>query len=382
MGGRFSVVLGALAALGLVAACGGQSIRRSGGDSGEGGEGNAGTGGSNGARDSGPKGGTTSTGGSASSNGGTGARDKPPPLVGGATGAGATSGSGNDTSGGTSPGSGGGTAAGGSGGSIPVGCADPTRIPLVPDETGWIQLGSTCDSIGVQGGWFAFADSYGDATCTLRGKHMGSECARVNTPNLHAESFPNQSGEMHTAGVAEQVLPCVAGITTAGCPDHDWANMWGAGIGFDLNHAPPSDVELVRQPWNATHVLATGIEFTLDSETLPGLRVEFPMTLTDAECDAASPPLPHGSTTDDHTAGAPYWGAQARGDGVYPPSPIVLGVNQIRWEDVQAPKLGTYTFDPSRLLGVRFHVPTSSATSAPYDFTISDVAVHRAVPLD
>lgn len=394
------MVFGALAAVAVCAACGGQSIRRGDGDSGASGEGNAGSGGSNGARDgSGPKGGTTSTGGGASSSGGSGARDKPPPLDGGATGvgavgAGATSGTANGTGGGTSPGgggtparggSGGTSAAGGSSGSIAVGgssgCANPTRIPLVPDPTGWIDSSTLCDGIGVQGSWFAFGDQYGEAKCLKVGLHMPSECAFIAQPDPNAAAFPNMNGFMHTTGTADKVLPCPGTLTTAGCPNFDYQNMWGAGIGFDLD-ADPAELGGVRHTWNALQAIANGIEFTIDQVPVSGLRVEFPMALTDAECDLASPPLPHGSTTDDHTAGAPYWGAQSRGDGMYPNSPVVAGVNQILWGDIESPKVAAFVFDPARLIGVRFHVPASSTSSVAYDFTISNVTVLRSVPLD
>jgi len=390
MGGRFTLVLGALAAFVLSAACGGQSIRRADGDdaSGTGGGGHAGSG----ARDAGgATGGTTSSGGNASSSGGTGARDnKPPPALGGATGAGATSGSGNDTggtsAGGTTPASGGTTAAGGSGGGVAVGggtsCADPTRIPLPPDATGWIDPSALCDTIGVQGSWYVFGDQYGDATCLKPGLHMPAECAVITTPDPFADAFPNVNGAMHTAGVVEQILPCPAGLMTSGCPSNDYANMWGAGIGFDLN-ADPAELGGARHVWNAAQSLVYGIEFTIKGAAFPPrLRVEFPMALTDEECAAASPPLPAGSTTDDLPIGAPYWEAQSGGDGTYPMSPASAGVNRLKWDEVQPPKLGYYTFDPSRLLGVRFHVPTTTSGNYSYDFTIANVVALRYIPLD
>jgi hypothetical protein len=52
---------------------------------------------------------------------------------------------------------------------------------------------------------------------------------------------------------------------------------------------------------------------------------------------------------------------------------VTAGVNTIYWADIQPPVLSAYQFDPERLLGMRFHVPTSSASAAAYDFTISDV---------
>jgi hypothetical protein len=387
MGGRFTVVLGALAALVLPAACGGQSIRRGDGESGASGEGNAGSGGSNGARDSGgPKGGTTSTAGSASSTGGSGARDnEPPPVMGGATGAGATSGSAGATAGGTSPGGGGTAARGGSGGSIAIGggggCANATRIPLLPDATGWIDSSSLCDGIGVQGSWFVFGDQYGDASCLDPGNHMPSECAVILQPDPKGTIFPNMNGFMQTAGTVERILPCPSGLTTSGCPEHDYAHMWGAGIGFDLN-ADPAELGGAHHVWNAEQFLANGIEFTIQGMPMPGLRVEFAMALTDAECDAASPPLPHGSTTDDLPTGAPYWGAQSRGDHIYPNSPVLAGVNQILWDEIQPPELGYYVFDPSRLISVRFHVPPNASSSMAYGFTVSNVTVLRSLPLD
>jgi hypothetical protein len=247
-------------------------------------------------------------------------------------------------------------------------CSPSDEIPLVPDSTGWIELSGPC-SAGVQGGWFAFGDQYGNATCLDPGMHHPAECAIITTPDPSSNVFPNVNGAMHTTGVVEQILPCPPGMTTSGCPANDYANMWGAGIGFDFH----TDREGSRYVWDPAVYHVQGIRFTIDNVPLSGLRVEFPMLLHDEDAAAASPPLPPGSTTDDHPSGAPYWGAQRNGDSKFPVSPVTVGSNTIYLSEVEPPVLSAYTFDPARLFGVRFHAPAGGNASISYDFTISNV---------
>jgi len=334
-------------------------------------------------------GGTTSAGGSTTSAGGG------TTSVGGTTGA--IFGTGGTGVGGTGVGNTGGTGTGGTGGTGVIGgsggdgCgADGNRV-LVPSPTGWVDYADFCNDVGVQGTWYSYGDQYGSGprsqSCLVQGGHLPSECAYVKTPDPNNFGFPNVQGNMHTAGVAEQILPCLAGsaaatIPTSGCPGDglgggaDYSNMWGAGIGFDFNDEN-TRTGLVRSPWSPLAYGVIGIAFTIKGAPY-ALRVEFPMVLTAEEAAADFPPITSDMpTTDDHSVGAPYWGALAHGDGIFPNSPVVEGVNVVLWDSVSAPKANAYVFDVSRMLGVRFHVPTSVAAGTGYDFTISNLTFLR-----
>jgi hypothetical protein len=301
-----------------------------------------------------------------------------------------SSGDDDDAGSGGSGATGGSGTTGGSGGTGNTDCMPGGNTKLVPNDTGWIDKTDLCNDVGVQGAWYPYGDQYGTGNgakkCLTWGNHMPAECAQITTPNPEVMAFPNVNGEMHTAGTAETVLPCIAGskaatTPTSGCnplPGNDYASMWGAGIGFDLNadKGPPEGTGM-KSVWNPADHGVVGIRFTIVNAP-PKLRVEFPMMLTAAEA-AADTPVPVTTmppTTDDHSAGAPYWQAQKLGDGKYPASPVVEGVNTVLWSEVQVPKLGVYTWDPARILGIQWHVPTGSAPLN-YDFTIKDVTFVR-----
>jgi hypothetical protein len=280
----------------------------------------------------------------------------------------------------------GGSGAGTGGGGNTTACVPGGNVKLAVDSTGWMDATTPCnDDVGVQGSWYPYGDRYGDgegdSKCTKFGLHAETECATINTPVVADKKFDNIDGAMHTEGIVEAILPCVPGsmaatLMTSGCPEHDYSNMWGAGIGFDLN-ATAGDMSM-KSPYDPVAHNVIGIRFTIDAVPLPGLRVEFPMLLQDADAAKDTPiSLPPGSTTDSHSAGAPYWGAQLKGDAKYPPSPVVVGVNTVIFDtDVAPPKLSAYAWEKNRMLGVQFHVPTGS-TMGTYSFTISDFKLLR-----
>lgn len=277
----------------------------------------------------------------------------------------------------------------GSGGTGNTSCTMGGNTKLVPNDTGWVDKTDACNDVGVQGAWYPYGDQYGTGNgakkCLTWGNHQPSECAQITTPDPNVMAFPNINGEMRTAGTAEVILPCIEGskaatTPTSGCnplPGHDYASMWGAGIGFDLNaHKGPPEGDGMKETWNPATVGVVGIRFTIVNAP-SALRVEFPMLLTADEAAKDVPPVTATPpTTDDHSAGAPYWRAQKNGDGKYPSSPVTEGVNTVLWTEVEVPKLGVYTWDPARILGIQWHVPTGS-TALNYDFTIKDVTFIR-----
>jgi hypothetical protein len=89
-----------------------------------------------------------------------------------------------------------------------------------------------------------------------------------------------------------------------------------------------------------------------------GLRVEFPIVLPDL------------TTTEDHADGSPYWGATSS----VPPSPVVVGRNEVRFSAVTGPR-SSYTFDSTRILAIQFHVPaiTVGTTRGAYRFCVKNL---------
>ena len=256
-----------------------------------------------------------------------------------------------------------------------AGKSSNANVEIVPSQLGWVE--GVDNELGIQGSFYPYGDRYGVAKCINVGMHAPSDCSLITAPPPPpVTGFPNTDGKMCTTGQTAVILPCAAGVTTSGCPSSDYSNMWGAGIGFDLNaDKGPPDGDGAKHPYNPALHGITGVSFELDTVPQPGFRVEFPMLLTDGE--AAAVGLPNGSTTDDHPDGAPYWGANSS----FGNSPVVASpqVNVVRWDAVKKPGTSaSYVFDPSRLLGIQFHVPAvKTAPPGAYAFCISKLTFLR-----
>jgi hypothetical protein len=236
------------------------------------------------------------------------------------------------------------------------GGSSKSGVTLVPDETGWMDPMAEGNTIGVQGAWYPYGDQYGVAKCTGVGMHLPTECSTITSPDPLLEGFPNVDGEMCTSGETAVVLPCGAGVPGCTEGNPDYSNMWGAGIGLDLN-AEGGDGG-AKSPWNPDEHGVVGIAFDIDQVPARGLRVELPIVLEDQ------------TTTEDHADGSPYWGATSS----YPPSPIVVGHNELSFAAVLPPRT-SYTFDRTKILAIQFHVPavTSGTTRGAYSFCIKNL---------
>jgi hypothetical protein len=169
-------------------------------------------------------------------------------------------------------------------------------------------------------------------------------------------------------GEVAVILPCAAGVVTAGCPEHDYWNMIGAGIAVDF-YAETNELGSPRHPVDLTGYGIIGFSFEIDQIPFPTLRVEIPLLLTDEEAEAAG--LTSGATTDRHPDGSPYWGATS----TYPASPVMPGVNRVLFSDIRAPRTN-YEFETRRMLGIQFHVPAVASTPrGTYAFCIKNLTL-------
>lgn len=231
----------------------------------------------------------------------------------------------------------GGTGTGGSGTGMAMG------VLLEVDPTGWVDGMFEGNTVKVQGAWYPYGDSYGDAKCTVAGGHMPEECSVVTSPVVEDMSFPNVDGKMCVTGTVAKVLMGADKMP-------DYANMWGAGIGLDLNAS--GGLMSVKQPYDAAANGVVGVSFDIDAVPLSGLRVEFPTVATETAPD-----------------GADYWGASMS----YPASPVKAGTNVIDLTEVKGPKGNV--FDKTKLLSLQFHVPTSLTSKGEFAFCISNVTM-------
>ncbi|MES1204942.1 MAG: hypothetical protein ABUS79_03310 [Pseudomonadota bacterium] len=257
-------------------------------------------------------------------------------------------------SGGGAVGSGGSTASGGrpgtggqpgTGGNVGVGTGGYTGdgTAIVPSATGVIDRRG--NAYGIEGGWYALSDGAGSdgrtatGDCEMAG-HPMSACSAVTAPP-HG-SFPNTAGRMCVTGT----LAVVSNHPTTGMPD--WEHIWGVTMGFDLNNTPGA---AVPQPFNAAAKGITGFSFDIDRIPPWGLRVAVTTPATQFSAPA-------------------YWGAMPD----YPPSPVVVGTNRVRWSNITHPMTGAGV-DATMLTSVHFGVPPDSSASAPFAFCISNVKV-------
>jgi hypothetical protein len=231
------------------------------------------------------------------------------------------------------------------------------NVVLVPSDTGWVD--KSTNSLGIQGSWYAYGDSFGSTglppgSCQdpAKGNHQGpDDCSKVTTPDPAAGKFPPDAAKgMCTSGLVAKVPPKVGG---SGSSDYDYSNVWGAGIGLDFGAPDDSTTGAAKKVADLSGM--KGISFILDAKPVAGLRVELPMPATEGG-----------------QAGSNYWGAVS---GSYGNSPVVPGLNTFMWTDVKAPGTGTAVTDPTQLLGIQFHVPTTTSSTGSYAFCIKDLTI-------
>jgi len=234
------------------------------------------------------------------------------------------------------------------------GAGDGPKAPagrvLIPDRTGWL-MGKTSTTRSIQGAWFAYGDHYGggaappgDCDSPLKGNHMPSECSTIDSPAMPpdpATGFANEDGKMCTSGTVAAVINDATGAP-------DYLNIWGAGMGLDLNSS--GGASPVKGTYDAVANGVTGFSFVIDTPPMLSLRVEFPTATAST---------------------APFW----QGDNMAA-SPVVPGLNVIHWADVNGPFYQTSPpppamVDATALKSILFHVFTHAEGPLAYSFCVS-----------
>jgi hypothetical protein len=244
----------------------------------------------------------------------------------------------------TGKGGGGGSATTGSGGTSGGG----SLTALTPDMTGYVMAPA---AIGIMGAWYGYGDGAGSDGTTATGDcekagHPVTACSSITTPMFGSfPPSPPTSSKMCTTGTVEKVIDIVGMAGMA-----DYTAMWGSGIGLDLNNGGGANA--VKMPYNATAAGVLGFAFDIDAVPLTGIRVEFPTPSTGTTAAIYKP----GDSTTNFA------------------SPLVAGHNEIRWADIMAPSyvMNATAFDPTMIVSVQFHVPSSTSASANYTFCIDN----------
>jgi hypothetical protein len=250
---------------------------------------------------------------------------------------------------------------------LAAGCFDVSQtdphvdgVLIEPDKGGWV----VNEELDIHGAWYVYGDRYGDSTC-LAGGHPIEDCSEIFDPVPEQPGFPNENGRLCTGGQTAVVPRCAV----EPCTDptgRDFENVWGAGIGLDLNaESDPAassggsgSPATHKSPWEPLEHGVVGVSFEIDSIQKGDdlvLRVEFPIV------------LPEGSehpTTESHPKGSPYWGAT----GAYVKSPVKQGFNRFRFTDVKSP-VKDYTFESKHILAIQFHVPSVGDDSSPHSYS-------------
>ena len=248
----------------------------------------------------------------------------------------------------SSSGSGG---SGGTGGTGPAG-----SIALDPSDTGFFD---GTNMAGIHGAWYSYGDWYNPTAamgdCALKGGFTADQCSNIASPTP-GTPFMNSANGMCTNGTVAKVIPM------AGSTSPDYSDIWGAGIGFDLNNAGTDDGGTGgKLPFDATASGAnktpiTGFSFHIDTPPTGGqMRVEFP---TNA--------IP--GTTDINSA---YWGGATMNLSPFTKD----GDFMFKWADVGGPMYltGASPFDKSKIQSVQFHVVTNTSSTIDFDYCISNL---------
>jgi len=242
--------------------------------------------------------------------------------------------------------------AGGAAGATSTGDPLPVNaveVALTPSADGFVN-----SALGVLGAWYAYGDGNDGAkpgVCQTVGMHQTAECSVITAPVPGMPFAPvgTSLSQMCTSGTVAKV------INFGDPPSLDFSNIFGAGIGLDLNNPGLDGGTGVKMPFNAPSKMVIGISFTLDAVPSTGLRVEFP------------------------------FGTSATAAGVWKPhpttyaSPVAAGHNILLFANVKQPAYvkmaDMIPFDPTTLTSIQFHIPTTASGASAYHFCIDNLAL-------
>src|SRR6202142_1893088 len=205
----------------------------------------------------------------------------------------------------TNPSGGGGD---GAGGPMFVG------VPLTPTSTGFVDDRTNS---GVVGAWYAYGDSAGvaanvngtdfaDSDCAKGGYTM-DQCSQITTPIPGQPFAPDATGAMCTQGTAAKVLTSTTGTTA------NYSDLWGAGIGLDLNNLG-GDSGVLKGVYDLSKYVGVGFDFTGTLIPTNKIRVNFPFT-------------------GEHGTDSPFWDGATGAS-----SPVTNNAHvEIKWSDVGGP---------------------------------------------
>jgi hypothetical protein len=190
-----------------------------------------------------------------------------------------------------------------------------TPVPLVPDQTGWVQ--GTDNSVGIQGAWYAYDD------CT----NSPTNCTKNHQPP--SGSFPNTGGKM-----------CTSGTTVAVANQADFSTEWGAGIALDLNNSGGATGQ--KMPYNAQTNGVIGFFMNITG-TAPGLRINITSVPT--------------------------------GDNAHFVNGVV-GPNTVQFSDA---KQGSWVttkmdLDTTQLLAIQFQIPSAMSKTVDFNFCVENLS--------
>ncbi len=257
----------------------------------------------------------------------------------------------------SSDGGGGGGAGGGTGTGF-------VGDPLTPGPTGFVDDRTHS---GVVGAWYAYGDGAGgaaslagtdfaDSDCA-KGGYTTSQCSQITTPTPGQPFPPDATGAMCTQGTAAKVLMSTTGTTA------DYSQLWGAGIGLDLNNLG-GDSGVLKGVYDLSKYVGVGFDFTGMVIPTSKMRVNFPFT-------------------GEHGTDSPYW------DGAtMPSSPLTNGAHvEIKWSDVggpmylsgQTPPVPIPPFVNTMVSAIQFQVFTNTSTATPYQFCVNNLTLLTAL---
>jgi hypothetical protein len=229
--------------------------------------------------------------------------------------------------------------------------AGTTLVAITPDSGGYV--GPSSNSLGIQGAWYGYGDDWGTngappGDCEVKGMHMTSQCSSITFPLPAMVS--DAGGDAGAVAAFPQTTPgtmCLSG-TAAKVIGSDYSNMFGIGIGIDLNNQAG-----VKMPYNASMNNVVGFSFHISGiPSAAAVRVEIPIPATDASGDA--------------------WSITAAADGDYTFDLNTMASDAHSLKPSFTPPAGTTqpAFDATMIKSIQFHIPTN-VTSA---ITIPDSA--------